>query len=880
MGRRSYRNRRPAFLKNAIGHIDIFSVLFLENKRRTFFMPKKPDPNLRELSPYIYVGEDKEGNPVGIEEESLLENGLLIIGSKNSGKEEILKKIAFYEVFAPFTTVDGVYRKPFSKSCATFIISKPDLSYYFYAIPKEWKRSDGTKLITPSTDMKVRNELLGMKSFDYDKINEILNFTKHCKNRGIAVIDMENFRYEEASVRAVGMLLLSLQISMHDTNNTGRHRHYLMIDDAWSYLPYLESILKYGPSYNLSTILTFDSRSQYKEHETLVENNLQNVLIMGNLRYEDAKYYSERFEIPLQELIDGGKDHFYLATYDKDMYFRVKKCFINDKPIDEKHDLLIAELGKKYKKDMMKASADEEYVKDIMLAYAKCIAEQNKEFELGTTKDSMQRVAKELDAKENAKKNEILKQEPIPQPEVQKPVQVEKTQPEEDDTSNDIQLIGAVKKTPVTPSTPPKQSQKTSASLDGLKALMGIVDNAPPRIQKQLKKEGFPVEEKKKQTPKPSENESMKPNANEKTQNAPKENKNTEKDRDTKNAESFNPFGKTMSDIARARTIEMPTYTQTDPFSKNQKNRNKSKNEQEKKVNNQQNPNIQEQQAQSHKKKKKKKKKKNVAQNVEQREIPKNTTVDKKLDVHYENNKHENVNEKAKNAVHPTNKTVVQKTTEPKKENVVVEVPHITPEIASEPETALVTPIIKEEKGIENQLVINQEDIVIEEECENTTNNTQNDKEQQIIEHKKVMAYDNLDESGDEDVNSLDTDGESKGEISEQIEEQASEVSDKQDEFLNLFEDDEDDDFSLFDSDDTEDIEMSKNGLRDDDFGTVGLSDKLATLSVQPRSSGEHFSKEEASANELIDKLKERGRNTNFFSKRREIELLKNEKNR
>lgn len=802
-------------------------------------MPRKVDPNKRDISETIYIGDDKDGNPIAIEEKSLLENGLLIIGTKNSGKEDMLSQIAFNEFFVPFTTVDGVDRIPFSISCATFVTSKPEHSYYLYAIPKKYKRHEGVMLVSPSTNMKVRNELLGMKTYDYEKINEILDFTKACKENKIAIIDMENFRYEEASIRAVGMLLLNLQVSMHDTNNTNKKRHYLTIDDAWYYLPYLTSILKYGSSYNVSTTLTFDSRSQYKEYETIVENNIQNYLLMGNLRYEDAKYFSDRFGIPLEELLEGGRDHAYLAAYDSNMHFSVKKCFITKKVISEKDNALISTLSRKYKRELEKASADEEYVKDVMLAYAQCVAEQNKTFEIGTTYDTMQRVSREIEAETLNSNQNTEKQNP-------KTTSTTKVSQQKD--SEDVHLIGAVKQLPVAPQASPKPVKREVPSIEGLKQLMGIVESAPTRIQKQLKEEGFPVQEKRnKEEQKRFDNNSTEKVDKQKTNSRSKSQKNG----------TFNPFGKNENSFKMARNIEMPVYDS------NQVEHYEKKTEKNKKQN---------KQVASQKKE-------------NQNKRPNNT----------HNPKKDKVMNSAKKTLLLQKQKVAELEQIARKEEYpkTVEVKQEQPPVLEQVEESKVTTSIEknetQEQIISNtncssEIEITMDEIVIEEEPE-TPENCKDDDER----HRGKLDNQKTDIDGGNNVsetpeNSFEEEAQSSGTeaIQEKDMEDVPETPENSEEVLELFENAIGEPGELFGDgadEETLNFDMNKSSLKSGQRNVLELSEKLAGLSVQPRSSGENFSNDGQRSTELIERLKERGHNTNFFSKRREIEVLKKMKN-
>lgn len=97
---------------------------------------------------------------------------------------------------------------------------------------------------------------------------------------------------------------------------------------------------------------------------------------------------------------------------------------------------------------------------------------------------------------------------------------------------------------------------------------------------------------------------------------------------------------------------------------------------------------------------------------------------------------------------------------------------------------------------------------------------------------------------------------------------------------------------SLFDDDDDETLDIF--GDTGSSVATSVLSEKtssqdvretprkstlnsvFANLSVTPRSSGENFDNDAVESNDLIDKLAQKGKNVNFFSRKKEVSFMEN----
>lgn len=830
-------------------------------------MPCKVDPNKKNLSPVMILGKDEEGKPVGIDEKSLLQNGLMIIGAKNAGKSEIIPQIVFQQLFVPYTTVDGKEKTPFSAACSSIITAKPDQSYFLLAMARKWKRYLNC-FLSPSSDIKVRNRLLGMERFNYENINDILNYVKVFRDKTAVFIDMENDRYEEASVRAVGMLLLHLQITMHNTAETLKRRHYLVVDDAWQYLPYMNSILRYGPEYNVSSVLVFDSRSQYSEHETLVENNIQNILLMGTLRYEDAVYFSKRFNIPLAELTKGGRDHAFLASYDENMVFSVKKCILNREFFTE-DDLRLIEAGaKKAKNEMLKASADEEYIKDVMTAYANCVVEQTNSFKIGTTFDSMQKIAKRMDeeeqkkrtaAKQNAPENPVVRTESENPDQEKKNAAEEPDRPaeetagEKDDTQ--VTLIKKVMTAPVTEQDRTTPVKRKAQSGDGLRQLIDIADEAPERIKKKLKKEGFPISSAAKDS--------------------------TEQNPAAKKFDPMEGMGTGRSEILTERG-GLPAYGSSTSGDQRKPADTQNRNQQ----------NGQTATAAPKKSKKKKNRKKKThaenhnqhpSANGRQSQPDRNrSTGEKREEEAARQNSHreEPVKQTLSTAVRPPEETKAEKCEAVSADDFMNSFPDIPEETeSSDPEV----PDDAYTDESSDDFLDTYDESVMREFTEGTDDNKSSEQLEEDAEHVNEVSEnaDSGNDFSDQECNDIT--------CSENVPDMD---TDKIDDTPLYSMDEVTGETSLFDDDDDETLDIF--GDTGSSVATSALSEKtssqdvretprkstlnsvFANLSVTPRSSGENFDNDAVESNDLIDKLAQKGKNVNFFSRKKEVSFMEN----
>lgn len=445
----------------------------------------------------LKLGVKEDGTEVLITDQSLLNNGLIVIGSKNTGKSSLVPDIFQQEIVAPYVEDDGKTYYPVTNACVVVITSRRNQSYELYSLGRKWKRP-AIRFLKPSANFSVKNELLGMENYNYDKVNEIIDFVHALQEKEAVIIDMEVERYGEAAIQAVGMLLMQLQIAIHNTAETNKRRCYLIIDDAFMYLPYLEVLLRYGAEYNLSTIMMFDSSQQYVKYKTLVETNIQNYLLMSNLYYEDADYFSKRFLLNSpKELIGNGKSNCFSVVYDDDMKMQ-SGPFRLQGVLDDHNRELMAQSSVKYKKTLDKQGGDEEYMAFIMKSYAEYVINTNRRFKTGSwanaTSEAVKKRAERIEnASPDDKKAELIQRTTGPVLPPQKVPQASPEQPPDDDTTT---FTTHMKRQPASVGVPklPKKKPTQNKSTPGMQELLGAVNSAPPRLKEKLAEKGITEE--------------------------------------------------------------------------------------------------------------------------------------------------------------------------------------------------------------------------------------------------------------------------------------------------------------------------------------------------------------------------------------------------
>lgn len=335
----------------------------------------------------LSFGRTPDGSEVILDDGSRERNGLLIIGAKSSGKSEMIPELFWQDIVVP-QEINGEFRTPISNACLVYIVSKPEQAYYLYAMGRKYHRN--VTLLKPSTSSRVMNELIGADKYDYDAVNELVNFEDGIRKRDVFVVDMEPASYGELSKIAVGMVLMQLQIAMHKTSKTAKRRVFLTVDDAHLYLPYLESLLEFGSSYNIVPTLMFQSRGQYKGYEGVIESNIQNYLLLPNLTFDDSKHFSEQFFLDSPDYFIGRGEGKCYCSFLSNLKRTNTDTIIEDSLIDEHENENIVANAAKYRKQLLRAEKEELYAAKIQREYAKYLIAQNKTISPGTSEETME----------------------------------------------------------------------------------------------------------------------------------------------------------------------------------------------------------------------------------------------------------------------------------------------------------------------------------------------------------------------------------------------------------------------------------------------------------------------------------------------------------
>ena len=268
-------------------------------------MPRKTEDTSKNIEDFndIFLGATNDKKKIIITDKSLSAHGLMFIGIKGSGKTSLLPAVFYQSEIIEVNEESGLKRKNTNAGITVFCTNKNNLVYFLYCMSKRYGRKK-INIIKPSIDYRALITLYE-NEYSYDRINEIINFESAISNKEINIIDVETDQYGTLAVQAAGYLLVQLQTAMHRTAATKKKRHYLIIDDAERFTPYLEEILTYGDTYNISTILMFRSRQSYKGYEDIIESNIHNLVLMPDISFDDAKYYSDLFGITSANLINN-----------------------------------------------------------------------------------------------------------------------------------------------------------------------------------------------------------------------------------------------------------------------------------------------------------------------------------------------------------------------------------------------------------------------------------------------------------------------------------------------------------------------------------------------------------------------------------------------
>lgn len=297
----------------------------------------------------LIIGQNDKKKDLYIPESSRYLNSL-VLGLKGSGKT--------LQVLPMFLEQDFKNKNV----GATVIVTKKEMSYSAYALAKKYKRK--VIFLKPSISNEISNKLLWQTAYNYDYINEfIINYKEAIKKKNIVIIDMEILKYKSEGLRAVAMLLLQLQLDIQETDITQKTPHYLYIDDAQYYLPFIEHLLTFSDNYNLGITLFMQSRSQFikngKDYSSIIDNNTRTTLLLNSLSLEDIRFYSERFyeHKNLNNFYNRKLNSFIYETLDAN---NKRKCGMADFDlIDEEERTEIENKAKKLRVKLLKEKRHE-----------------------------------------------------------------------------------------------------------------------------------------------------------------------------------------------------------------------------------------------------------------------------------------------------------------------------------------------------------------------------------------------------------------------------------------------------------------------------------------------------------------------------------------
>lgn len=269
----------------------------------------------------------------------------------------------------------------------TIFASDEDMVFKLYSLAKHYKRQ--VLLIKPSTNIHVLNEFLWMKDYDYEYIkNNIVDFEDAILKKKIVIIDMEYFKYRKNSKEAIIKLLSQYQVEMYNAkqsemNNRGNKKtpsNYLYVDDAELYIKELIPILESGKSYNVSTTIFLKNRDLLiqngVDYRPFIESNIRNYILMNGLGLNDIKYFSEKYEKPIHEIIGRKNGEIMYEILDESNSLAIGQGTIYQ--IDIKILDTIEQKAKKVKKQKIKFCKKIEKISNNIV-FNKPINENNKD---------------------------------------------------------------------------------------------------------------------------------------------------------------------------------------------------------------------------------------------------------------------------------------------------------------------------------------------------------------------------------------------------------------------------------------------------------------------------------------------------------------------
>lgn len=226
---------------------------------------------------------------------------LMVLGLTSSGKTSAVLPLLANQDF-----------KNKEVGCTLFV-SDEEMVFKLYALARYYKRQ--VILVKPSTEIRVLNEFLWMKDYDYKYIkNNIVDFEDAILKRKIVIVDMEYFKYRENSKEAVVKLLSQYQVEMYNAKQQEANRrnkktptNYLYVDDSDLYIRELIPILELGKSYNVNTTIFLKNRDLLLQdgydYRPIIESNIRNYIIMNGVGLNDAKYFGEKYNKSINDII-------------------------------------------------------------------------------------------------------------------------------------------------------------------------------------------------------------------------------------------------------------------------------------------------------------------------------------------------------------------------------------------------------------------------------------------------------------------------------------------------------------------------------------------------------------------------------------------------
>lgn len=230
----------------------------------------------------LVLGENEKKNQVYIQEDNRMKH-TLVIGTKGTAKSTgVLPMLARQDI-----------EDKDKKQGATIIVGEKDTALLLYAMAKRANRD--VIIVKPS--LTDSGKLLLMKSrYDYDELKrEVVDFQKAIQKKQIVIVDMEFVRHQERAIRGVAYLISALQEAMVIENESVPTKHFLYVDDAYLYLPFLKGLLYEGKDYGIGCTLFLESRLQLilPEERALVDSTIRNIVLLSGLALEDVKYFVE-----------------------------------------------------------------------------------------------------------------------------------------------------------------------------------------------------------------------------------------------------------------------------------------------------------------------------------------------------------------------------------------------------------------------------------------------------------------------------------------------------------------------------------------------------------------------------------------------------------